>query len=66
MLHCVQAFTFEKAISTSTTKVPVSMQIWKNINLQKIKTLAQVKGLGHSIRKLAPTQILLIVLSGNS
>ena len=32
-------------------KVQVSMQIWKNMNSQKIKTLSRVKGLGNSITK---------------
>ena len=45
VLHCVQAFTFDK------TTIQVSMQIWKNINSQKIKTLSRVKGLGNSITK---------------
>ena len=40
MLHCVRAFTFEKTISTSTTKVQVSMRTWKN------KT-----GLGNTIKR---------------
>ena len=51
MLHFVQAFAIDKTISTSNNKVQVSMQIWKNINSEKIKTLARVKGLGNSVRK---------------
>ena len=44
------------------------MQIWKNINSQKIKTLGRVKGLDNSVRKTLANAIaiLSLLLSGNS
>ena len=51
MLHCVQGFYVWQNRKYFNKKVQVSMQIWKNFNSQKIKTLARVKGLGNSIRK---------------
>ena len=57
MLHCVQAFTFDKTISTSTTNFKCRCEFGKTLICKKIKTLAPVKGLGNSIRKTLARQV---------
>ena len=50
VLHCVQAFTFDKTTSTSTTKFKCRCKFGKPLIRKKSKH-SRVKGLGNSITK---------------
>ena len=54
MLHCVGAFTFEKTISTSTTKYKCRCELGKT-----------KQDLATPLREISPTQILIIFLISN-
>ena len=54
MLHCVRALTFEKTISTSTTKYKCRCELGKT-----------KQDLATPLREISPTQILIILLISN-
>ena len=54
ILHCVRAFTFEKTISTSTTKYKCRCELGKTR-----------QDLATALREISPTQIPIILLISN-